>query len=276
MHDPMTQICSFPSYRQQEWMQKRWWIPKFIARYELFTLWHVDPEKDGSDDSCGWFKRAKHGDKEVLEKIVKAFEFDWDRTFEPSKQDHDDEDGEFIPKVYYCGLFQPNGDPHFSVSGIVINLFFIACIEHFKSDGRTNWKRGKKFMRKHLLDILLFAENPTDSMFDSITRKFQKGCGEEYGTRAREERIRGAASTIYGWILRAEQPWYRHPRWHVHHFKIQIRLLQRLHRWLFVKCAICKKRLRYNETAIGNWGGNSIWHERCDASLRVPESKQDK
>lgn len=239
------------------------------AKYDLATIWHCDPERDGTDDSCGWFKRARHGDKEVLEKIVKHFEYDWDRVFQPSAQDHDPDDGEFVPRVYYCGLFKPSGDPNLSVSAIVLNLFFIAAIQHFKSDGRTNWKRAKKFLRTNLLDILLFAENPSDSMFDSITRKFEKGCGEEYGTRAREERIRNTAATIYAWILRAEQPWYRHARWHVHHWKIDVHAVSKTWRWLTSRCCHCGKRFGWNECRISNWGGNSAWHERCNQYVNV-------
>lgn len=264
MHDPLT--VAFDIRIPLPWKEKSLLKSEGMvwSKYHLATIWHKDPETDGTDDSCGWFKRARHGDKEVLEKIVKRFEFDWDRVFQPSKDDHDPEDGEFISKVYYCGLFKPSGDPHFSVSAIALNLFLLAAMEHFKSDGRTNWKRAKKFVRKHLLDILLFSENPTDSLFDGITRKFEKGCGEEYGTRAREERIRSMASCIYAWILRAEQPWYRHARWHIHHWRIQIHPIMDVWRWLTRRCCKCGKGFKFRESPIGDWHGTRIWHDRCD------------
>lgn len=239
-------------------------------KYHLATIWHVDPEKDGTDDSCGWFMRARHGNKEVLEKIAKRFEYDWDKVYVPSRDDHDPDDGEYRGEVYHRGFFKPNGDPHFSVHGIVLNLFFIACIEHFQSDGRTNWKRAKRFLRKNLLEILLFAENPTDSLFDGITRKFEKNCGEEYGTRAREERIRNMASCIYAWILRAEQPWYRHPRWHIHHWRIQIHFWQMFKRCWIDRCSICGKGFKYKESVYGDWNGARIWHDRCSDVGKVP------
>lgn len=231
--------------------------------YDLATIWHVDPEKDGTDDSCGWFKRARHGNKEVLEKIIRDFTYDWDRVFEPSREEHDPDDGEFVRKTYYCGYFKPSGDPHLSVTAIVLNLFLIAANHHFSSDGTTNWRKSKRFMRRHLFDIMLFGENPCDSLFDTITRKFEKGCGEEYGNRNREERIRNMASIIYGWILRADQPWYRHARWHVHHWKIQIHAWQMFKRCWIEKCSVCGKGFKFKESVCGSWSGNAIWHDRC-------------
>lgn len=268
MHDPMTQICTFPSYDTRCWMEKRKWIPRWLARFELFTLWHNDPcnKRGCRDDSCGWFKRASHGDPVALEKIIKEFTHDWDRVFRPSKADHDPDDGPFVGKEYHCGLFKPSGHPNLSVQGIVLNLFFIAINQYFAVDGSTNWKKSRRWMQKNLFDILMFAENPTDSLFDGITRKFEDGCDEPQTAYRREERIRSMASTIYGWILRREQKWWQHPRWHVHHWSVQIHCWQLFHRWAFVRCSKCRGRFRWRESVIGSWDGDSIWHDRCDDS----------
>jgi len=268
MHDPST--VAFEIKLPLPWKRPRFGglsKGKEWASYHAATIWHEDPCKGpGGDDSCGWFMRAHHGNKEVLERIVKKFEFDWDRVFEPKHEEHDPDDGEFIHKTYFCGLFKPSGDPHLSVHAIVLNLFFMAAMEVFESDGRTNWKRAKRFMKKHLLDILLFAENPMDSLFDGITRKFEKGCGEEYGTRQREERIRNLASCIYGWILRAERPWYRHPRWHIHHWRLQLPIWQSFKRFAFDRCDKCGKGFKWGEVVIGDWNGTRIWHDACDSA----------
>lgn len=49
MHDPMTQAFQISQF----WRRKNKWgfRPAFI------TIWHVDPERGGSDDSCDWFGR---------------------------------------------------------------------------------------------------------------------------------------------------------------------------------------------------------------------------
>lgn len=49
MHDPMTVAFEI----RQFWRKANDWGYK----PSLITIWHVDPEKDGSDDSCDWFGR---------------------------------------------------------------------------------------------------------------------------------------------------------------------------------------------------------------------------
>lgn len=215
----------------------------------LFDLWHVDPRKGGSDDSCGWFKRGHHGDPKVLEAIRKDFEFDWDRTYSPSKEDHDDDDGEFQEQVYFSGLFKPNGDPVHSVHAIVLNLFFIAALEVFKS--RRN---AVKYLNAHLFEILFFAENPVDSLFSGITRKFEIGCGEKQTKQGRADRIERMASCIYGYILRDTQKWWQHPRWHVHHWSLKIKPWMAFNRWAFTRCCKCGGRFKFGECPVtDNW-----------------------
>lgn len=260
----MTQICTFPSYAARCWMERRWWIPKFIAQATLFTLWHVDPCRKGNDDSCGWFMRAYHGDPAVLAKIIQRFAEDWDRTFTTKQDDHDPDDGAFVSKTYCCGYFYPEnsgaGMPNMGVTAIVLNLFFVAASVFFASDGCTNWKKSRRFMQRHLFDIMLFAENPTDSLRDEIVRKF----GTE---KKRQVRIENVASVIYGWILRETRPWYKHPRWHVNHLKLQIHVWQLFHRWAFERCSKCGKGFHWRETVCGSWSGDAVWHMNCEDQI---------
>ena len=60
MHDPMTQAFQI----NQFWRKANDWGYK----PPLITVWHVDPERDGSDDSCDWF-----GTKSRLNAKEKAF-----------------------------------------------------------------------------------------------------------------------------------------------------------------------------------------------------------
>lgn len=217
MHDPMTMIGSAGP----------------------FTLWHVDPCKDGSDDSCGWFMRAKHGKKHVLQAIKKRMDFDFDRTWTSWPGHWDEATPEareaagIKPRaIYNCGLFCPNGDPHYSVSAIVLNLFQAGAWCYFKDKhGSTDkaWKHSRKWMQEHVAELLLFAENPTDSLTDGITGKFRIACGEKWN---RDDALNNYASCIYGWILRSERKWYQHPRWHIHNWSLRISWWWFIPRWL--------------------------------------------
>ena len=278
MHDPNTVAFEL---RKPLWKYRPW--PKGVSRWEDMnpkqqrrrdrmwrqgyreswaTIWHVDTERDGTDDSCGWFIRQRHADQKVLERIAKRFEHDFDRVFRSDSG-----------TVYFCGLFTPNGEPHFSVQGVVLNLFFLAACEHFNCNGHTNWRKARQWMQRNLFDIMLFAENPTDSLYDGLMRKFEIGCGEQYTPEARAERINNLASCIYTWILRHERPWWKHPRWHFWHWKIQITFFQNLKRFIWSRCELCGGRFKWGESPVSSqwdsdgprWfrGERSIRHSAC-------------
>lgn len=187
-------------------------------RPSLVTVWHVDPETDGSDDSCGWFARARHGDKEKRAKLRREFE-------------------------YHCyaehgGWFDKDGDPKFSSIAITLGMFRVAAYVHFGS-----WPKAERFVRRHLADIMHFAENPVDSLFNAITSR--------YGKESKADRVNQFADVVYAWVLRADRPWWRHPRWHVHHWRLQVHPLQSLRRRLFSRCEECERGFRSGESVVG-------------------------
>lgn len=238
MHDPMTVAHEIKAPWKHA-PSKLW--PKGY-RPTLITIWHVDPERDGSDDSCGWFKRARHGDATVLEKIRNDFAFDWDAD--------------------YGGWFDKTGKPILSPAGITLCMFRLAAAHHFRGN---RWsRRTERFMRRYLFEILYFAENPTDSMHPSIVGR--------YGIEKREDRIAQAASIIYGCVLRWDQPWYRHPRWHFWHWRLQVHPWQALRRRLLTRCAGCGKPFIGECPTSFGWGSKpkrwfrgeeGLYHSKC-------------
>ena len=239
MHDPMTVAFEI----KYPWKDKpsQFW-PKGY-RNTFITIWHNDPETDGTDDSCGWFKRARHGDKAMLERIRREF-------------DHE-------CYAEHGGYFNADGTPRYSSLAITTGLFRRAAYIVLGE----NWKKVDKFMARNFIDIVMFAENPIDSLHQNITNK--------YGVESRERRVENFASIIYGWILRAETPWYRHARWHIHHWSIQIHPLQQLKRYLFDRCAICRKGFKWNESVCGSWSGDKIWHMGCDNKKQPISCRQE-
>ena len=248
MHDPKT--VAFEIYLGPKQTKKGRYRSPFI------TIWHVDPEIDGTDNSCGWFARSKHGDPAVLKKIRSAIESDFDRTY-VSESNH---------TMYLTGYFTPvTGAPVMSVLSIVLNMFSAASWVFFN----YNRRKQKRWMRDNLYDILHFAENPTDSLRDDVLGTFRLGTGEKWN---REEALNNYASIIYGWLLRSNRKWYQHPRWHIHHWEIQFHLWQNFKRRYFDKCCICGKR-GFKGAACGDWNGTKRWHQECDQSAKPSDSK---
>lgn len=226
-----------------------------IGKHGRFcTIWHHDPEADGTDDSCGWFMRARHGSKETLAEIVRAFAFEWGQD-PTSERD--------------TTWFNMNGSVRLSRMGVVLDMFTHAAYWHFK----RNRRRSQAWVRRNLADILHFAENNVDSLGDNF--KYYVKYPNDY---TREERIEQCAGVVYAYILRSERPWYRHPRWHIHHWHIQLPWLQNIKRYLFSRCAGCGKRFPYGyapTSAVWHSGGprwfkseEHVYHHECDYAAR--------
>lgn len=235
MHDPCTVAFEIKSPFKD----------KNNYRPSIITIWHVDPEKDGTDDSCGWFLRNRHGDKKVFEEIVKEFEFNFKHNY----------------------WFNKDGMPIFSTSGILLEMYSHACWIYFN----RNRSKKMKFMRKYLIDILQFAENPTDSMHTQITSEMYYRTVEHDRSKveSRDERIRHFASVVYGDIMRKTRPWYKHPRWHIHHWRIQFHPWQNIKRRYWDKCCVCGKR-GFKGAACGDWNGTKLWHMECNDANKMP------
>mgnify|MGYP000108308947 CR=1 FL=1 len=221
----------------------------------FITIWHNDPETDGTDDSCGWFIREKHLPKDIVDKVIKDFEFKWDKTYTG-------ENG----FIYNSGWFNPEGENILSVRGIVLNMYlwaFKIMIDPNNENPGKAWDKTWKFLNKNYAEIMYFAENNIDSIRDRIVRKFEIGCGEPYTKESREEMIKTCAYIITCDIARRLRPWYKHPKWHIHHWSIQFHPWQNLKRRYWDKCCKCGKR-GFKGSAMSDWGGTKIWHWECD------------
>jgi hypothetical protein len=273
MHDPQSLICNI-----------RIPIP-FMAKarkeyrggyIQIADIWHKDPCKDGSDDSCGRFMRARHGDPELMDKVVGLLSDDWDRTYQSSPEDYADDLDEYGPhinKVRFLGMFRPNGQPLMSSHGIVLNIYFRVLLEHFKGSHEQRRKKAYAYMNRHMAQILIFAENPYDSLHQGITCAF----GETLDPKSphfqseRKQRIRRFASAVYGDVLRTTRPWWRSPSLHVHHWRVVFPWWINLRRLLWDRCCKCNKTLGWNKCVVSDWGGKNLTCHRCsrvDANLK--------
>ncbi len=209
-------------------------------REPIITIWHNDPCKDGTDDSCGWFMRDRHIDKNIIEKVRKEFGFNFKHNY----------------------WFNDGGYPKLSTMGIVLEMYSKAAwvIFTYQNKDRIDRRRHRKFMKKHLYDILHFAENATDSLYESINMK--------YGVESQEVRVRDFSDIITADIFRKERKWYQHPKWHIHHWQIKFNTIQNLKNRYWTKCCECGKR-GTKGSWISNWEGTKRWHWECDKITKV-------
>lgn len=205
MHDPMTVAFDIPCF----WHRK----PKDGYRDVFITIWHVDPETDGSDDSCGWtFPNFTEEEVAKIKKLIK--------------------DEESIS--YELGM---SGQPP-----TPFDLIYWAwsCV---------SWMYGRRrdITHRELMEIHSLASNPADNL-------------RHYCNPVDMERIVFCVARCY---KRIHRPWYRHPKWHVHHWRIQIHPLQKLRR-MFDRCEGCGKRFTYGYAPFAT--GERLYHRECHPS----------
>lgn len=229
MHDPNT--VAFDIYFGKKETSKGRYKTPFV------TIWHLDPEKHGDDDSCGWFIRCHHIDPKLVEKVRREFEFNFKHEY----------------------WFNSGGYPQFSAMGIAINMYSTALwlILMYLNNGKPNRAKHSKFMKKHLFDIMHFAENPTDSLHSSIWMKF--------GVEEANSRIGHFTSIITADIMRKMRPWYQHPRWHVHHWRFTFPLFRDWYRLYIERCSKCHQRFK-RQAAYSDWNGSKPWCEKCNGT----------
>lgn len=214
-------------------------------RTPFITIWHNDPETDGTDDSCGWFIRPRHTDQKMLEKIKSEFDFNYKHNY----------------------WFDKEGKQIFSTIGTLMLMYECAAWQHFKH----NRKKLRNFMTKHCASIIHFAENPVDCGGDNITGKFYLSTNSDLLS---PDRFDGMAGMVYSDILRKERKWYQHPKWHIYHWSIQFHPLQQLIRRYWTKCSVCGKR-GFKGSAMSDWYGTKIWHQECDRTSKVDSNLRD-
>lgn len=229
MHDPCT--VAFEIRRPWRSRPSQWW-PKGY-RPPLITIWHVDPEKHSedtancrSDDTCGW------------------------HTPPIPKKDFD--------KARKLG--EENFEFSFGKHGYRMTTFE-ATLNTWLMIARRMHGRGR-ITHRELLYIHSLASNPTDNLRWQIERHPINGAGP-YDGIDNAEKSGDFFCLILKCYRRFHRPRWKHPRYHFWHWRFQIHPLQKLRRRMFDRCSECSKPFGWNESPIGTWGGDKLWHDAC-------------
>lgn len=242
MHDPCTQAFEIKwPFGGRVWNGHR--FRPVIAR-----IWHVDPEVGGqhgnrSDDSCGW--HTPPTTPEQRERFRK------------------------IGEEEYCDIFgkrwaTQNGKSYASVcfEPTCYDAVYWAWRRIKREHVNGVWKYGDKSLSSRELErIYHMASSPIDNYRVTVAGiNSPEECGDFF-------------VSIYRSYLRFNRPWWKHPKWHVWHWRLQVPAWQSLRRWLFTRCAHCGKRFGYGASPISHGWTNEkhgwfqsergLYHKAC-------------
>lgn len=253
MHDPMTVAFEI----KYPWVKSRHTMKdgsELVYREAFITIWHVDPESDGSDDSCGWFApKLTARDREFVQELVReearnpyyfAQPVIHEERSYPAMDDSDRMD------TFQCYRISP-GD----CVALIASLYH--TLRWRLDPKRRKWGLNGKLMAA----AMSLGTNEHDNMQSS----FAFWEDEAVNPWRKQRKIEDTFANVIRNYRRLTRPWYRHPRWHIRHWQIQVHPWQKLRRWLFTRCSQCSKRFGWNESPIGySWSGpGPLVHERC-------------
>lgn len=197
MHDPMTLAfrISSPIRRKSALFPKGW-------REPLVEVWHVDPEADGSDDSCGWsYPRPTVAQKEALKGLA------WSEAHEP----------------FYQRLKAKRNDDIIECEALLRGAILSVANA---LDIKVSWDEVCRWASGH-------ASRPLDNFRGGLCHL------PGYHTNFGDDTRKGREETAYGLfrglalhLLRERRPWWRHPRWHLHHWRLRFPMFAPIRRCL--------------------------------------------
>jgi hypothetical protein len=195
----------------------------------LITIWHEDPMEWGDnvrgrgDDSCGWFRPpyTKAKSEQIKRLGREQFGYIWAKL----KAVRAGED-----YAYVCNM------PENAYEAIYWT--WRAIKHHETKNGRWQYGDSAPTVRE-LGQIYELATNPVDNL------------KMRFAEVRDEETCEGWFLLVYSCYLRFNRPWYRHPRWHVHHWRLQVHPWQTFRRWAFSRCAGCGGRFTWGYSPTG-------------------------
>lgn len=272
MHDPMivAHEIKYPWFNHKPWPKKRRRDPNPFTlrrhwkemtdaeragrsqswpdgyRDTFITIWHVDPEKDGTDDSCGWaWPKITKKQREVLRNVA------WNEGDNPH--------------FLCCAANEWEGTITEAIS-LKLGLYLLV----------------DRVLKLHLdLNSLHRAAIESEHIHDcgksGAAFCFLPGYhtnSENDSKEGRQEHFHGILCNVARHLLDMKRPWWRHPKWHFWHWKISCQPVSQFKRWAFSRCCKCGKRFAWGYSPVtNNWnshgprwfrGETDVFHSSCD------------
>lgn len=238
MHDPMT--LAFEIKRPWPEPPSALFPDKREPFYpSLVDIWHVDPETDGTDDSCGFvFPKFTKFQLERLKSLA------WNEARQP-----------YFLRIWGKQWEGDRAEAEMLYRGLALTVASALDVDDYTFDAAAK-------MASHHVHGGAHGTSDPANVFCFLSGyhcncKGLVGCGESTGCR--EEHFLGVVAAIGREILRERRPWYRHPRWHFWHWEIQVHALQTLRRVLFDRCATCGGRWTWRDAARGQAVSTGGW-----------------
>jgi hypothetical protein len=272
MHDPMTVAheIRYPWWKYRPWPKRvdhrddnKWvwdhglkeeekkgrslhWRDGY--RESFIVIWHVDPERDGSDDSCGWsFPRLSIRQRQRIKSYA------WFEGRDP----------------YFLRSNEEKWTGSIVEAEQLYRALILRVAQLIEIPMTFDEAARRAAIEIHAPDCV-----PCSGMFcfkPGYHTNIKEDTAEE-----REEVFASRMASIARGILSDRRPWWRHPRWHFWHWKIQCEPLCLLKRRLFSRCATCGGRFHYGESVVSNswdspgprWfrGEVGVHHTRCQVA----------
>lgn len=209
-----------------------------MERYHspFITIWHHDPERGGSDNSCGYsYPRLT---KEQIKTLKNA-------SWWEAKYHH-----------FLCCDSKEWEGTYTEAEALYRGLILLVCrVLRI----RFSWDQVSRMAAEstHVRD-----GGKAGDMFCFVPGYHTNNTNDT--AERREDHFHSILCGVARNILHDKRPWWQHPRWHVHHWRLQIHPWQTFKRRFIDRCDKCGGHFKRGESAIGDWAGTRIWHDRCD------------
>lgn len=264
MHDPLTVAfeIKYPWYVYKPWPKKfrhsrdrRWDFEHKLTekqrrgrdafwdegyRNTFITIWHKDPECDGSDDSCGYtFPRLTNWQKERL----------WNGSWGEGQNPH------------FLATTAKEWDGTYTEAVSLYTGMLCLAVRLLNLKVSMDQIQRMAVERIHHPDCC-----PVVNTFCFLPGYHTNS--DKDSPRDRQEHFYGILCGIARSLLYDLRPWWKHPKWHIWHWRLQIHPWQDFKRWAFHRCDKCGQGFKWKEVVIGDWSGKRIWHGGCDTSAK--------